>query len=136
MFTDHNTNRAKGVACTDTLFGIVGIVNEMLVYSDRSTIELFPALSSRIPKGKVCGLMTRVGVRIDSLEWCINTGTEGLKTDMKDGFYIELKITALRDTEFGLILKNENFNEMSKEDKSLFNQNIKLKSGEEYAILL
>ena len=55
---------------------------------------------------------------------------------MKDGFYIKLKITALRDTEFGLILKNENFNEMSKEDKSLFNQNIKLKSGEEYAILL
>ena len=51
-------------------------------------------------------------------------------------FYIKLKITALRDTEFGLILKNENFNEMSKEDKSLFNQNIKLKSGEEYAILL
>lgn len=68
MFTDHNTNRAKGVACTDTLFGIAGIVNEMLVYSDRSTIELFPALSSRIPKGKVCGLMTRAGVRIDSLE--------------------------------------------------------------------
>lgn len=136
LFTDHNTNRAKGVACTDTLFGIAGIVNEMLVYSDRSTIELFPALSSRIPKGKVCGLMTRAGVRIDSLEWCINTGTEGLKTDMKDGFYIKLKITALRDTEFGLILKNENFNEMSKEDKSLFNQNIKLKSGEEYAILL
>ena len=80
--------------------------------------------------------MTRAGVRIDSLEWCINTSTEGLKTDMKDGFYIRLKITALRETEFGLILKNENFNEMSKEDKSLFNQNIKLKSGEEYAILL
>ena len=54
LFTDHNTNRAKGVACTDTLFGIAGIVNEMLVYSDRSTIELFPALSSRIPDGKVC----------------------------------------------------------------------------------
>ena len=64
--------------------------------------------------------MTRAGVRIDSLEWCINTGTEGLKTDMKDGFYIKLKITALRDTEFGLILKNENYNEMTKEEAGIY----------------
>lgn len=72
LFTDHNTNRAKGVACTDTLYGITGIINEMLVYSDKNTVELLPALSSNIPAGNISGLLTRAGVRVDYLSWDVD----------------------------------------------------------------
>lgn len=134
LFTDHNTNRAKGVACTDALFGIAGIVNEMLVYSDRSTIELLPALSSRIPDGRICGLMTRAGVRIDLLEWHINTAIKEQKPDGVNSTDIKLKLTALRDTEFRLMLSNKGFDGMSKEARACFNKNIKLKAGDKICI--
>jgi len=72
LFTDHNTNRAKGVACTDTLYGITGIINEMLVYSDEHTIELLPAWSDKLGSGMVKGLRTRCGITIDELKWDVN----------------------------------------------------------------
>lgn len=121
LFTDHNTNRAKGVACTDTLYGITGIINEALVYSDRSTIELLPALSCKFPQGKICGIMTRAGVCIDELEW------------NREGKLINIKMTALRDTHFQLVLGNAaaDMLEISDEDRRRFNRDIELKKGEQ-----
>lgn len=117
LFTDHNTNRAKGVACTDTLYGIVGIINEMLIYSDRHTIELLPALSDKLSTGKVTGLMTRAGVRIDVLEWEVTKQ------------HIKVHMTAIRDTSFKLIFDNKVFNTDGK-DYNDVNRNICLKAGE------
>ncbi len=137
LYTDHNTNRAKGVACTDTLFGIVGIINEMLVYSDRHTIELLPALSARFTEGKVCGLMTRAGVRIDELKWCID-GTDSIDIDnnkkIENSSHIILKMTALRDTEFKLMLTNKAFKELDEEDKERFNRSVRMKAGEKITV--
>ncbi len=136
LFTDHNTDRSKGVACTDTLFGIVGIINEMLAYSDCHTIELLPALSSKFAKGKVCGLMTRAGVRIDELEWNVNEKNEADKSGQGlKKCTIKLVITALRDTEFKLILRNKAFSGLIEEDGSCFNQSITMRAGEEKWIL-
>ena len=42
--TDHNTDRRADTYCTDTGFGIVGIINEALLYSNTGEIELLPAL--------------------------------------------------------------------------------------------
>ena len=67
LFTDHNTDRSKGVYCTDTAFGLVGIINEMLVYSDEHTIELLPAWSDKLGSGMVKGLRTRCGITIDEI---------------------------------------------------------------------
>ena len=72
LFTDHNTDRSKGVFCTDTAFGLVGIINEMLVYSDEHTIELLPAWSEKLGSGMVKGLRTRCGITIDELKWDVD----------------------------------------------------------------
>ena len=72
LFTDHNTDRSKGVFCTDTAFGLVGIINEMFVYSDEHTIELLPAWSDKLGSGMVKGLRTRCGLTIDKLKWDVD----------------------------------------------------------------
>lgn len=87
LFTDHNTDRSKGVFCTDTSFGLVGIINEMLIYSDDNSIELLPAWSDKLGSGSVKGLYTRCGIRIDEMKWDVNNNN------------IHLQYTALRDTD-------------------------------------
>lgn len=120
LFTDHNTNRAKGVACTDTLYGITGIINEMLVYSDKNTIELLPALSSNIPAGNISGLLTRAGVRVDYLSWDVDK--RNVKADL----------TALRDTSFNLVLNNKAYIGEENESKCVA---VQLKNGERYCFM-
>lgn len=120
LFTDHNTNRAKGVACTDTLYGITGIINEMLVYSDKNTVELLPALSRKVPEGNIGGLLTRAGVRIDNLSWNINR-----KSVIAD-------LTALRDTSFNIVLDNSAYIEEGNNGKCVA---VRLKKGERYSFM-
>lgn len=120
LFTDHNTNRAKGVACTDTLYGITGIINEMLVYSDKNTVELLPALSSNIPAGNISGLLTRAGVRVDYLSWDVDK--RNVKADL----------TALRDTSFNLVLNNKAYIGEENESKCVV---VQLKKGERYCFM-
>ena len=67
----------------------------MLVYSDKNTVELLPALSSNIPAGNISGLLTRAGVRVDYLSWDVDK--RNVKADL----------TALRDTSFNLVLNNK-----------------------------
>lgn len=120
LFTDHNTNRAKGVACTDTLYGITGIINEMLVYSDKNTVELLPALSRKIPEGNIGGLLTRAGVRVDYLSWDVDK--RNVKADL----------TALRDTSFNLVLNNKAYIGEENESKCVA---VQLKKGERYCFM-
>lgn len=120
LFTDHNTNRAKGVACTDTLYGITGIINEMLVYSDKNTVELLPALSSNIPAGNISGLLTRAGVRVDYLSWDVDK--RNVKADL----------TALRDTSFNVVLNNKAYIGEENESKCVA---VQLKKGEMYCFM-
>ena len=53
-------------------FGLVGIINEMLVYSDEHTIELLPAWSDKLGSGMVKGLRTRCALTIDELKWDVD----------------------------------------------------------------
>ncbi len=69
LMTDHNTDRSIGVYCTDTSFGTVGIINEMLLYSNTGEIELLPALPTQWKKGFINGLITRTNAQITKLEW-------------------------------------------------------------------
>ncbi len=75
MMTDHNTDRSSGVYCTDTCIGMVGIINEMLVYSDTGVIALLPALPRQWAKGAIHGLMARTNARVTQLEWDLHTQT-------------------------------------------------------------
>ncbi len=69
MMTDHNTDRSRGVYCTDTIIGLVGVINEMLVYSNEGEIELLPAIAPEWTKGRVCGLMARTRACVKQLDW-------------------------------------------------------------------
>jgi alpha-L-fucosidase 2 len=72
--TDHNTDRSIGVYCTDTSIGTVGIINEMLLYSNTGEIEFLPALPSKWRKGAINGLMARTNARVTRLEWDLDKG--------------------------------------------------------------
>ena len=74
LMTDHNTDRSIGVYCTDTSIGLVGIVNEMLVYSNTGIISLLPALPSEWKQGSIDGLMARTNARVSKLEWDLDAG--------------------------------------------------------------
>lgn len=74
LMTDHNTDRSIGVYCTDTSIGTVGIINEMLLYSNTGEIEFLPALPSKWRKGAINGLMARTNARVTRLEWDLDKG--------------------------------------------------------------
>jgi alpha-L-fucosidase 2 len=75
LMTDHNTDRSVGVYCTDTSIGTVGIINEMLLYSNTGEIELLPALPKKWAKGSINGLMARTNAQVTKLEWNLEEGT-------------------------------------------------------------
>lgn len=75
MMTDHNTDRICDTYCTDTSIGMVGVINEALVFSDTNIIEILPALPPAWNYGSVCGLMTRAGAEIEELRWNLTDGT-------------------------------------------------------------
>jgi len=75
FMTDHNTDRGAGVFCTDTSIGIVGVINEMLLYSNTGEIEILPALPKKWRKGSVRGLMARTRAKLTNLEWNLDEGT-------------------------------------------------------------
>lgn len=68
LMTDHNTNRRADTYCTDTGFGIVGIINEALLYSNTGEIELLPALPMQWKCGEIRGLMARTEAEV-SIKW-------------------------------------------------------------------
>jgi len=74
LITDHNTDRSRGVYCTDTAIGNVAVINEMLVYSNTGEIELLPALPKQWTKGSIRGLRARINAEITLLEWDLETG--------------------------------------------------------------
>lgn len=42
---DHNIDRKKGVYCTDTSLGLLGVIHEAFAQSDFGRIDLLPARS-------------------------------------------------------------------------------------------
>lgn len=75
LMTDHDTNRRNHCYCTDTSFGVVGAVNEALLFSNRGVIEILPALPPDWQSGSICGLMARTQVEVRRLSWDLSSGT-------------------------------------------------------------
>lgn len=69
LMTDHDITRERGVYCTDTIIGLVGVIQEMLLYSDEECIEFLPAAAPEWSQGKISGLLTRNGVLVKELSW-------------------------------------------------------------------
>lgn len=65
-FPDH------GVFCTDVANTFPAILMEMLVGSTENTITLLPALPASLPGGTLSGILTRTGVKVESMSWSGN----------------------------------------------------------------
>ncbi len=75
LMTDHDTNRRNDTYCTDTAFGILGVVHEMLVFSNTGEIELVPALPSDWESGEIRGIISRSRAVIEELSWDLEDKT-------------------------------------------------------------
>ena len=71
MMTSHNANHSS-TYCTDSAFGIMGAVNEMLLYSNTGVIEIVPALLSDMYKGSIKGLRARCNTQCD-VNWDLDS---------------------------------------------------------------
>ena len=72
LMTDHNTHDGWGVFCTDTSIGTIGILDEMLLYSNDGVIEALPALPDEWDNGSIEGLRARTNAEVD-MKWTAET---------------------------------------------------------------
>jgi hypothetical protein len=72
LMADHYTHNSWGVFCTDTTIGTIGIINEMLLYSNDGIIDALPAIPDEWNEGKIEGLRARTNAEV-SLEWTAKT---------------------------------------------------------------
>ena len=67
MLTSHNRSNGSCL-CTDSAFGLMGAVNESLLYSNTGVVEILPALLPNLDKGSITGLRARCNTQAD-IEW-------------------------------------------------------------------
>ncbi len=72
LFTSHNPN--LHIYNADALNSLPAVILEMLVYSRPGVIELLPALSKKLTKGKITGIKCRTQATVEELEWDFNKG--------------------------------------------------------------
>lgn len=89
MMTDHNTDRRSNCYCTDTGIGTVGVVNEMLLYSNTGVIEALPALPESWKNGGVKGLRARTNAEVD-IAWDEETVTLTVTSDAEQTIRISV----------------------------------------------
>ena len=81
FMTDHNTNRKSRAYCTDSAFGLIGIIDEMLLYSTQETIEVLPACPSTLSQGSFTNLRARCRANV-SCTWNNNKASVTIKSDI------------------------------------------------------
>jgi hypothetical protein len=80
LMTDHYTHNSWGVFCTDTSIGTVGVIDEMLLYSNAGVIEALPALPAEWAGGRIGGLRARTNAEV-GIEWAADAVTVTVKSD-------------------------------------------------------
>lgn len=70
MMTSHNADHGI-ILCTDSAFGIMGAVNESLLYSNTGVVEILPTLLSDATKGSISGLRARCNTQCD-INWDVD----------------------------------------------------------------
>ncbi len=90
MMTSHNANHSS-TYCTDSAFGIMGAINESLLYSNTGVIEILPALISTADKGSISGLRARCNTQCD-ISWDIyNWDAKVTLTSDEDNNVVKLR---------------------------------------------
>ncbi len=79
MLTSHNNNHSSCL-CTDSAFGLMGAVNESLLYSNTGVVEILPTLLPNLTSGSITGLRARNNTQVD-IRWNPATAAASLTTD-------------------------------------------------------
>lgn len=96
LMTNHDYDRGSGY-CTDFAIGYLGIINESLVFSNTSEIELLPAVpETGFDSGKITGIKTRTRATVTSLEWDLTakTATVVITSDIDQTVDISCQLSA------------------------------------------
>jgi len=111
LVTDHNTDRGSGTYCTDTALGMVGVINESLLFSNTGEIEVLPALPKKWETGSINGLMARTRAEVEELQWNQKeqTSTVKIRSDIEQ----EITLTCGQDWKYASVegIKNAEINE-------------------------
>lgn len=99
LMTDHNTNRGSDCYCTDTSLGIVGVIDEMMLYSDTGEIEIFPAMTDDLTEGTVSGLMAKTQAEV-SITWSNDKITAVIKSNADQTIKISCKGSKPQSVDF------------------------------------
>lgn len=89
LMADHYTHGGWGVFCTDTTIGTIGIIDEMLLYSNDGVIEALPALPEEWNEGKIEGLRARTTAEVD-IEWNEESVTLTVTSDKEQSIEISV----------------------------------------------
>lgn len=70
LYTSLVTSHHPGIIYnTDALHSIPAVIMEMLVFSKSGVIEFLPALSDKLSKGSISGVLCRTQAKIERLDW-------------------------------------------------------------------
>lgn len=97
FMTDHDTDRCRGVYCTDTIIGLTGVFQEMLLYSEDDCIEFFPAMAPEWTKGTIKGLRTRNQILVEELEWDFSKEYVRVSLNVNKAGNISVKIKEMEE---------------------------------------
>ena len=97
--TDHNTNRGSDTYCTDTELGLVGIVNEALLYSGKGEIEILPALPSDWTNGEIKGLSAKTNATV-SIKWESGSAVAEITSDIDQTIRVSCRGDNVQDITF------------------------------------
>ena|GEM_PF-5501150 len=74
LMTSHNSNLTSSYV-TDMAFGMMGAVNESLLYSNFGEIEIVPTLLPGFNKGSISGLRAKNNTLVNTIEWNLHGRT-------------------------------------------------------------
>ena len=119
--TDHNTDRCRAVFCTDTLLGLLGVVQEMLLYSDDQRIEPLPSLPGEWRRGEAKGFRLRSGGLVKYLQWNMDEGI--VQMQMVPGRTAVLEIRFWKDWKGSLAIDSIGEKKIRPIEKITFSEN-------------
>ena len=81
LMTNHDITGTSNAYCTDSSLGLIGVMNEALLYSTSEEIELLPACPTTWTSGAFNNLRARCRANV-SCSWSANSVTCTIKSDI------------------------------------------------------
>ena len=81
LMTNHDIYGTSNAYCTDSSLGLIGVMNESLLYSNTGVIELLPACPKTWVSGKYTGLRARTQADV-SCEWTASSVSYTITSDI------------------------------------------------------